>query len=1851
MVLVRQMPGSALKTLMKKPSAFRFWAPAILLGASAFAPFVLPAAGQVGQSAMQSLLDKAHALEVRGRLDMASQTWQQVLLADPNNTEALGGLARAAKSSGNQTLSNNYVDRLRAINPNDPGIARAETMGTLADHNAQLQLAGKYAQQGQYAQAMETYRKVYGNTPPAGEASLAFYETESATEDGRPHAIAGLRSLVEKYPSDSRYQVALGRILTYNPKTRPEGRKFLAAHPSDPQAVDALRQSLLWDAQNPATASDIKAYLARHNDAQLALALRSQPRVQSAPTRGSRSQPVPISAEERAANAVNATRNAEDQAAYRALNAKHLDEAEKRFQAVLVQSPSDANALAGMGYIRMQQANFGGALSFLTQAKQDGSKDLGLEAALATSRFWYTMGEGAIALNENDLPLAEKQYRSALGMRPASVEALEGLGGTLLKAQQPEAAVPYFAQFVKIKPSAAHAWRGLFLAQFGAGDAVRALQTERQLPATVRTQLFRDPLFLRALASAYSAVGRDADAQRVLRSALDLPFPADARGLEAETQIQYAGLLQQANHVDQAAGLYQQVLARDQNNLSAWQGLVRTEHAMGKDPEAMQTVESMPPDIYAKAMRVAGFDATVASIYQTLHRLDVAQDILEYSIAQQTAAGQKPSVPAQVQLAGIYLERNNPQQAYLLYSQVIAQNPDRTEAWKGLISSLHSTGRETEALAQVQQIPPATRAQLENDPEFLQNVGAVYNALGQPQQAQLFLRRVQEHYARQHTAPPADIDVQDAWLLFNGGNDAGLYRQLLNLGGRNDLTDQQRRTVQTIWANWAVRRANQAAAAGNNQRALSILNATARAFPDNPGVIKALAGGYARAGLPKQAVLIWKAQDMTAASVSDYRAAVGAALSANDTKDAETWLRFGLDQNPKDADLLIFGAKFEQARGDNSRAADYYRASLEAMPPSDPGAELANELSRPVPAASTQIPTARYGQDLATLLAPGMNDANNAMQANISQQSTQPYLPGSPGSSLAPVQMRTGTSQMNGQPMYGQTPMQSTYDPAMNQQGMAPQYGNGSPVVPSYMTAPTPRTRTSQPSGSRTRLRDYVPQASLDEILPLDATELPATAVVDTGNTMDSFGPVTTPALYQQAQIARLTARIYTPDTPAAEDASLTLPQELPAQAATLHNRHSQPLTEKPVSQMTLAQNAQRMPPPPQQTTMPLPAQQKPASLNPGSTEVYGAYVPYQGPAAVPVQLGSTPTVREIAKPEVTDVLPTARYVPNARVNTTRTSHPDLAAADAAAQRRKQANQPLSGQSRPPVEEYVTPVTDVVQYTPTPQNNAQTLQPSRRSASDTASSSMQPPVQQPPVQQTGDSNGQQYPQPNTARMAPRGRVRASRSPAAVVEAKPMPLPGMSYPGVGQALTYQPYPTIGSAYPLGAAPTDADLMAKRVPPLRGSYYTGKVLAPALPLTQREQTERDLAMLEASYSGWLGGTGSARYRSGTVGLDRLTDLETTFEASATVGNSVRFTIVPRAVFLNSGVLDNTQYAGLTAGVPVLGTLQASAINAPTQQYASGIGGEFQVAGRNFAAAVGYTPYEFLVRNITGRILFKAGQHFTFYANRDSVVETQLSYAGLRDPGTATAVYGGNIWGGVIATGGGFRYDVGDQRAGFYVTADGADLTGYHVLENNKFEGSMGAYFLAHTFPGYGRLNIGGSLFGMHYAYNERGLSYGNGGYFSPEAYFLASIPITFAGRYRNNFHYNIAGSAGVQTFQEDNALFFPLDRGIQNSFTSTANNGLPCLAVQIANHTCAQYSANSNTGGNYGVNAEGAFRIAEHWYAGGFASANNTNNYNTVTGGFFIRYLFRPQFGTDDYPTGLFPVEGFRPLRVP
>ncbi len=142
---------------------------------------------------------------------------------------------------------------------------------------------------------------------------------------------------------------------------------------------------------------------------------------------------------------------------------------------------------------------------------------------------------------------------------------------------------------------------------------------------------------------------------------------------------------------------------------------------------------------------------------------------------------------------------------------------------------------------------------------------------------------------------------------------------------------------------------------GNAQRAVDILEAASQAFPDNLTVRKAVAGGFAHVGRAKEALALFKTVPMQDAAAGDFQGAIGAALAANDKSQAEIWLRQALERFGTDPAILALAARYEQARGDNQRAADYYRASLAAMPQVSPADRLAHVLVYPEPGHARPI--------------------------------------------------------------------------------------------------------------------------------------------------------------------------------------------------------------------------------------------------------------------------------------------------------------------------------------------------------------------------------------------------------------------------------------------------------------------------------------------------------------------------------------------------------------------------------------------------------------------------------------------------------------------------------------------------------------------------------------------------------------------------------------------------------------------------------------------------------------------------------------------------------------------------------
>ena len=388
------------------------------------------------------LLSKARSLEARGRMDLAAQNWKQVLLANPNQTDALAGLARYAKQNGESDEERSYLERLRKINPKAPEIAAIEKMHVLTPQERdRLDQAGRLALQHKPEEAMKIYNEIFSTQPPYGKWAEPYYETEAATSGGREKAIAQLHRLTAHDPGNEIYRLWLARVLIYQPKTRSEGLGLLESI-HDPGAVEQARtewrQALVWEKENPAVLPQLKAYLERYPDAELEQVEKSLAEKQ-----------------ERAAE------EATKEQGFQALEKRNMSAAEGDFEKVLERSPNDPNAVAGLAFVRLNQKRFDEAVSLFERARSLAPKRADVRQGYETAKFWSFMQQGSSALEHNQPVSAITAYQGALALRSGDEQAHLGMAQAQLRDNRLPDAETEFAQVLNQSPNNTDAMAGL----------------------------------------------------------------------------------------------------------------------------------------------------------------------------------------------------------------------------------------------------------------------------------------------------------------------------------------------------------------------------------------------------------------------------------------------------------------------------------------------------------------------------------------------------------------------------------------------------------------------------------------------------------------------------------------------------------------------------------------------------------------------------------------------------------------------------------------------------------------------------------------------------------------------------------------------------------------------------------------------------------------------------------------------------------------------------------------------------------------------------------------------------------------------------------------------------------------------------------------------------------------------------------------------------------------------------------------------------------------------------------------------------------------------------------------------
>lgn len=520
-----------------------------LTGMMGFA--ALPAVVQAAENtpAIKALLDQAAYWHEKAHNDLATSALQKILMADPNNVDALYLMSLYASEKGDKEAALEWRKKLNAVSPDDPrlqSLDNAKVMKSISP--SQLAAARQFASQGDIPKALESYQNLFNGNKPLDNLAVEYYLTMAGDAATLPTAIAELQQRVAQYPNDTAARVALGKALTYQQSTRRDGIAMLSSMAANNREADAaLRQALLWITPQPADEAMYQAYQQRHPNDQAVTDYYKKNIGGAAKGQG-----------------------------YNELNRGDLTSAKSQFESVLALNPNDGDALAGLGFIALRSGDFANAENYLTQAAKQGGANSAQLAAQAQDAHFY--GE----LDKAKKALANGNIDSALALSAPLAQAAgdKGTAVALFRADLLRRKGDYSA--------AEQAYRNILAQQQQNNDAKLGLYYVLQ-------QQKRGP-----------------EAQQVLQTIPANLKPAVApAGVNVDPLRREAALAMQRNDPQAALNILQQALTKQPSNVWVRLDMARILQQQGNTPQAQNlmaqaSAPGAPSDnIYAAALFAA----------------------------------------------------------------------------------------------------------------------------------------------------------------------------------------------------------------------------------------------------------------------------------------------------------------------------------------------------------------------------------------------------------------------------------------------------------------------------------------------------------------------------------------------------------------------------------------------------------------------------------------------------------------------------------------------------------------------------------------------------------------------------------------------------------------------------------------------------------------------------------------------------------------------------------------------------------------------------------------------------------------------------------------------------------------------------------------------------------------------------------------------------------------------------------------------------------------------------------------------------------------------------------------------
>jgi thioredoxin-like negative regulator of GroEL len=345
---------------------------------------------------------------------------------------------------------------------------------------------------------------------------------------------------------------------------------------------------------------------------------------------------------------------------------------------------------------------------------------------------------------------------------------------------------------------------------------------------------------------------------------------------------------------------------------------------------------------------------------------------------------------------------------------------------------------------------------------------------------------------------------------------------------------------------------------------------------------------------------------------------------------------------------------------------------------------------------------------------------------------------------------------------------------------------------------------------------------------------------------------------------------------------------------------------------------------------------------------------------------------------------------------------------------------------------------------------------------------------------------------------------------------------------------------------------------------------------------------------------------RYKSGSDGFDKLieADFPVTFDYPLFYGKKWSFSLIP--AYLDSGSAPSVPYAGSYYKYVNGGPKQNDLV---TSLWAVKPEVGFQMEGPvRYGFLLGTS---FIGGPVSPLPTFTAGaseKNWLINVHQLQVDESLLSYAGQKDP------YTDREWGRVLRTG--IDGNISFEPWPYYwlLFSAGYDyLWGENVWSNQSvFANASFGKFLRW---GPGDLSAGWFATFKHYQRNTNFFTYGHGGYFSPDFFFITGPTLRYKTTPCATCSIDASASVGYMYYETKDSPHYPL-----------FDDNLSALSGSAQGDATGTYSGENVSRLGLGGKVRGVKLFGKHWLGSAYLGFNNASSYNELRMGISLQYFF-------------------------